>query len=85
MNSRANRTLSAGDERPRAYVVPIPGAELTAGEVTAWVEKNCTRYKWLTGGVLFVDEIPKNPSGKIMRKVLRERAANEVAGARSKL
>ncbi|KAJ7070760.1 amp dependent CoA ligase [Mycena amicta] len=31
-------------------------------------------YKHLTGGVVFVDAIPKNPSGKIMRRLLRDEA-----------
>ncbi|KAJ7496723.1 phenylacetyl-CoA ligase [Mycena latifolia] len=32
-------------------------------------------YKWLTGGIEFVDVIPKSPSGKISRRVLRDQAA----------
>lgn len=32
-----------------------------------------TEYKHLKGGVEFVAEIPKNPSGKILRRQLRER------------
>ncbi|OSX61497.1 hypothetical protein POSPLADRAFT_1046843 [Postia placenta MAD-698-R-SB12] len=31
-------------------------------------------YKWLAGGIEFVEAIPKNASGKILRRVLRERA-----------
>lgn len=31
-------------------------------------------YKRLGGGVEFLDAIPKNPSGKLLRRVLRERA-----------
>lgn len=31
-------------------------------------------YKRLAGGVEFVDVIPKNPSGKLLRRVLRDRA-----------
>ena len=31
-------------------------------------------YKWLTGGVEFIDVIPKNPSGKLLRRILRDRA-----------
>lgn len=69
---------SANDERPRAYVVPIANSGLTQEDVKDWVKERCTRYKWITGGVVFLDEIPKNPSGKILRKVLRERAAHEV-------
>lgn len=31
-------------------------------------------YKRLTGGVEFIDAIPKNPSGKLLRRVLRDMA-----------
>lgn len=33
--------------------------------------------KRITGGVVFRDVIPKNPSGKILRKALREQAVVE--------
>jgi 4-coumarate--CoA ligase len=32
------------------------------------------QYKWLKGGIEFIDAIPKNPSGKLLRRVLREKA-----------
>lgn len=35
------------------------------------------KHKQLTGGVVFIDEVPKSPSGKIQRKVLREWAARD--------
>ncbi|KAF8251468.1 acetyl-CoA synthetase-like protein [Wilcoxina mikolae CBS 423.85] len=76
---------NSGDERPRAYVVPLPDSGLTAEDVTKWVEERCTRYKWITGGVMFLNEIPKNPSGKILRRALREMAAKEVEDIKAKL
>jgi acyl-coenzyme A synthetase/AMP-(fatty) acid ligase len=36
------------------------------------------KHKRLAGGVKFVDAIPKNPSGKILRKILRDQAKTEV-------
>jgi len=33
-----------------------------------------SQYKWLTGGIYFIDVLPKSPSGKILRRILRERA-----------
>jgi 4-coumarate--CoA ligase len=42
------------------------------------VNKKVTRHKRITGGVVFVDALPKNPSGKILRRLLRERAQKEV-------
>jgi 4-coumarate--CoA ligase len=50
-----------------------------------WVEERCTRHKWITGGVVFVNEIPKNPSGKILRTSLRETAAKEIRDIKAKL
>jgi 4-coumarate--CoA ligase len=36
------------------------------------------KHKRLAGGVKFVDAIPKNPSGKILRTILRDQAKIEV-------
>ncbi|XP_070499653.1 luciferin 4-monooxygenase-like [Chironomus tepperi] len=68
-------------ELPFAFVVKQPGANLTEQEVKDFVAKNASNAKWLRGGVKFVDEIPKNPSGKILRRELRELYSN----TRSKL
>ncbi|KAK4168832.1 4-coumarate--CoA ligase-like 7 [Cladorrhinum sp. PSN259] len=73
-----------GEELPRAYVVKKPGSKTTEQEVAKWMESKVTRYKQLKGGVVFVEAIPKNPSGKILRKVLRERAAKEVGDSAPK-
>ncbi|KAJ7226306.1 phenylacetyl-CoA ligase [Mycena rebaudengoi] len=35
------------------------------------IADNKIKYKWLTGGVEFIDSIPKTPSGKVLRRVLR--------------
>lgn len=35
------------------------------------------KHKQLTGGVVFIIEIPKSPSGKIQRKELREWAKKD--------
>jgi acyl-CoA synthetase (AMP-forming)/AMP-acid ligase II len=39
--------------------------------VLAWCAEHLARYK-LPRGVAFVDEIPRNPSGKILKRLLRE-------------
>ncbi|KAK3337650.1 hypothetical protein B0T19DRAFT_413247 [Cercophora scortea] len=66
-------------EWPRAYVVAAGGKgqseevlRALAEELKALIEKSLTRYKWLKGGVVFVDQIPKSPSGKILRRVLKQ-------------
>ncbi len=63
-------------EIPVAYVVRRPGAELSAEELIRWVAERIVAYKRVRA-VEFVDEIPKSPSGKILRRLLveRERAA----------
>lgn len=38
----------------------------------------------MAAGVKIVDEIPKNPSGKILRKIMRERAKEEVGDKEAK-
>ncbi|MDY5784877.1 AMP-binding protein [Corynebacterium sp.] len=60
-----------GLEIPRAFVVLRHGAELTAGDIMDWVADRVTPYKKVRA-VEFVSEIPKNPTGKILRRELRE-------------
>ncbi|KAK8081712.1 hypothetical protein PG996_000493 [Apiospora saccharicola] len=74
-----------GEELPRAYIVPNPEIKASEQEIAQWMEGRVVRYKRLAGGVVFVDEIPKNPSGKILRKLLRERAKEEVGDKQAKL
>jgi 4-coumarate--CoA ligase len=64
-----------GDEKPRAFVVRQvnkQGEQMTEDEVKKFVENKVVRYKRLAGGVEFVETIPKNPSGKILRRQLRD-------------
>jgi acyl-CoA synthetase (AMP-forming)/AMP-acid ligase II len=63
---------AGGEEVPKAYVVPQPGADLTAAEVIAFVAERVAPYKKVRA-VEFLDAIPKSPSGKILRKDLRAR------------
>jgi acyl-coenzyme A synthetase/AMP-(fatty) acid ligase len=65
-------------EWPRAYVVArqqgksAEELEALADELRLMVEGKTTKYKWLQGGIVFVDAIPKSPSGKILRRILKE-------------
>lgn len=58
-------------ELPLAFVVKADN-DLTEKEVIEFVAKKASTPKHLHGGVRFIDEIPKNPSGKILRRELRE-------------
>lgn len=60
-------------EVPRALVVLRPGQKATEEEIYNYVAQRVAEYKKLDGGILFVTEIPKNPTGKILRKVLKEK------------
>ncbi|KAF2087405.1 acetyl-CoA synthetase-like protein [Saccharata proteae CBS 121410] len=67
-----------GEEVPRAYIVKTAGIETTAEDIHMFMKARVSKTKQLVGGVRFVDAIPKNPSGKITRNVLREQAKKEV-------
>ncbi|OWF50399.1 4-coumarate--CoA ligase 3 [Mizuhopecten yessoensis] len=58
-------------EIPRAYIVPNPNTKVTREDIATFVTENAASYKQLRGGVEFLDEIPKSPSGKILRRILR--------------
>lgn len=71
----------ADAEFPRAYVVRRPGnsgSRLTETDVQQYVLKRLSGYKALTGGVKFVGAIARNPSGKILKRILREDAKLEI-------
>ena len=70
-------------ETPRAYVVRKPGTDVDPADIKNHMSNYLARYKSLDGGVVFVDSIPKNPAGKILRKVLKDRANAELQSARS--
>ncbi|KAK0661567.1 hypothetical protein QBC41DRAFT_285768 [Cercophora samala] len=85
--------IAVPDERdgevPKAFVVtPASMAgrkdEDMAAEILKHVQDHKAHYKWLKGGIEFIDAIPKSPSGKILRRLLRdkEREARRVAGAK---
>ena len=70
-----------GSEFPRAYIVRTPdsaGAALTEKDVQKFLGSKLSSYKRLDGGVVFTDVIPKNASGKILKRILRETAAREL-------
>lgn len=61
----------------RAYIVANP-KEISEQEILEWFKtQGVARYKFLRGGVKFIEAIPKSPSGKILRKTLRDQAKAE--------
>ena len=59
-------------ELPIAYVVPTPGTELDPDQIRRYVDQRVAAYKRLTC-VIPTDAIPKSASGKVLRRVLRDR------------
>jgi len=55
--------------RLRAYVVREPGASLDEDAVRDYVRANLARYK-VPRDVVFLDELPRNPAGKVVKRLL---------------
>jgi fatty-acyl-CoA synthase len=60
-------------QRLRAFVVLRDGASLSEDDVKDYVRENLARYK-APREVVFVDELPRNPTGKVLKRELTERA-----------
>ncbi len=64
-------------EVPRAYVVNRLERKLSLSELKAFAGKSLAKYK-LPEEIILVDRIPKNSTGKILRRVLREEVATGI-------
>ncbi|QIK66247.1 AMP-binding protein [Nocardioides sp. HDW12B] len=60
----------------RAYVVRREGSALSEADVTAYARERLANFK-VPREVVFVDALPRNPSGKILKRVLREGRPHE--------
>ncbi|MGV9679292.1 acyl-CoA synthetase [Nocardia sp. NPDC003482] len=58
-------------KRLRAFVVPEPGATPDGEEIKAYVKSNLARYK-VPREVVFLDDLPRNATGKLLRRELIE-------------
>jgi len=65
-------------QRLRAFVVRREGATLDEDEVKAYVKRNLASFK-VPRDVIFLEELPRNATGKVLKRVLRD---YEAAGAR---
>jgi fatty-acyl-CoA synthase len=59
-------------QRLKAFVVPREGAKLTEAEVQDHVKRTLARYK-VPREVEFVDELPRNTTGKVLKRELARR------------
>lgn len=67
-----------GQEHPQAFVVPTD-EKVTVTSIMKFLEARLSAHKKPTGGIIFVDTIPKSPSGKILRRMLQESACKGIA------
>lgn len=71
----ASAVIGAPDERLGevgvAFVVLRPGAEASQEELIAWSRENMANYK-VPRRFIFVDELPRNASGKVLKFELRD-------------
>ena len=78
-------------EVPKAFVVKSPNVGLEDSdavvrrEISKHVETHKARHKWLKGGVEFIDVVPKSPSGKILRRLMRDKEKEKRRKAGAKL
>ncbi|NLA27742.1 MAG: long-chain fatty acid--CoA ligase [Firmicutes bacterium] len=60
-----------------AYVVPLSGEEVTEEEIIKYCRESLAAYK-IPRKIYFVEELPKSTIGKILRRELRTKVAEEV-------
>jgi acyl-CoA synthetase (AMP-forming)/AMP-acid ligase II len=59
-------------QRLKAFVVPRGGAHLSEDTVKGYVKENLARYK-VPREVVFLDELPRNATGKVLKRELQGR------------
>jgi fatty-acyl-CoA synthase len=57
--------------RLRAFVVKADGADIGEDDIKSYVREHLARYK-VPREVVFLDELPRNPTGKVLKRELRE-------------
>jgi fatty-acyl-CoA synthase len=57
--------------RLRAFVVKAEGASVGEDDIKTYVKEHLARYK-VPREVIFLDELPRNPTGKVLKRELRE-------------
>ncbi|THH20611.1 hypothetical protein EW146_g812 [Bondarzewia mesenterica] len=73
-------TRLSDEKVPRAWIVLTDagrrrGAQAVFQALDAWAKQRLSKHKWLRGGYQVVNEIPKLPTGKVLRRVLQEEHA----------
>lgn len=58
-------------EAPRAFIIKRPESQITEKDVQTFISQKVVEYKRLEGGVQFLETIPKNTTGKILRREIK--------------
>lgn len=58
-------------EAPKAFVVLKQGHKINDEELKEYVKGRVAEFKRIKD-IMFLDSLPKNPSGKLLRRVLKE-------------
>jgi acyl-CoA synthetase (AMP-forming)/AMP-acid ligase II len=68
-------------ETPRAILVPAdPARPPTREEIVGWCQPRLASFKKPTS-IVFVDQLPRNATGKVVKPVLRERFGSELVAS----
>lgn len=69
-------------EAVTAVIVPKEGSTITREEIRSYLSERLAPYK-VPKSVFIADSLPKNPSGKILKRDLRQEYAVQLTGGRS--
>ncbi|QRV77609.1 AMP binding enzyme [Ceratobasidium sp. AG-Ba] len=80
----------SGELVPKAWIVLSSaghkaGAKKVIADLHEWMQGQLSKPKQLRGGIEVVKVIPKNPTGKVLRRVLQERHAKAHGKIKAKL
>lgn len=73
----------AASDLVRAYVKVKAGTERnaeTASSIANFLADQVSGYKHLRGGVVFLDELPKSPTGKVLKRLLKSVQEGSITG-----
>jgi fatty-acyl-CoA synthase len=68
------------DERPILLAVKAPGADVTEEELIAYYADKVAKWQ-IPDKVIFVDQLPRNATGKVLKNKLREEYGGVLTGA----
>ncbi|KAI0309887.1 acetyl-CoA synthetase-like protein [Amylostereum chailletii] len=83
-------TRMSDEKVPKAWIVLSAkgrkmGKKAVVKELDAWVKEKLSSPKWIRGGYEILREIPKSPTGKVLRRVLQESGRERSIGVQTKL